>query len=112
MCFPFQVLPAPGDGQPEGYWDDVPQPVEGVAERGIPQDARLNSPRHGMEGYHPLVLGVSNSGIRPSLINDAWSTGSCGRRGPVRIPQCRISPRHPSTRTSQCSGELQFRFLI
>jgi len=60
MCSLFQALPTPNNGQLDSHWDDMPQPVEGVAERGIPQGPRLNSPHHGMEGYHPLMLGVSN----------------------------------------------------
>jgi len=113
--FLSQALPAPGDGQLEGHWDNVPQPAGGVAEQGIPQASRLNSPHHVMEGYQPLMLGVSNLSlpcIRPSLTNDTRSTGPCHCSSPVHIPQCRIYPRHPSTRTSQCSGELQFRLSI
>jgi len=73
MCLLFQAPPAPNDGRLEGNWEDVPQPVEGVAEQGILQDPRLNSPRQAMAGYHPPMLGVSNvglSGIRLSLTND------------------------------------------
>jgi len=89
--FLFQALPAPDDGQLEGHWDSVPQPPGGVAEQGIPQAPRLNSPHHVMEGYQPLMLGVSDlslSGIRPSLTTDIRSTGTGGCSGPVRIPQC------------------------
>jgi len=86
MYLLFQALSARDHGQLEGHWEDVPQPIEGVADRGIPQDPRLNSPYHDVAGYHPLMLGVSNfslSGIRSSL---TWSTGPCGCSGPVRIP--------------------------
>jgi len=77
MCFPFQAQPAPDDGQLEAHWGDVPQPVEGVAERGIPQGPRLNSPHHGVEGYYPPMLGVSNFSLPciTSLTNDTRSTG-------------------------------------
>ena len=114
-AFLFQALPAPDDGELEGHWDNVPQPAKGIAERGIPQGPRLNSPHHVMAGYQPLMLGVSNfslPGIRPSLTNDTWSTGPCGRSGSERIPLSRVCPRHPPTRTSQCSGEPRFRCPI
>ena len=78
MNFPFQALPARDNGQVEGHWEDVPRPVGGVADQGIPQDPRLNSPHHGVAGYNPLMPGVSNfslSGIRPSLTNDTRSIG-------------------------------------
>ena len=59
MCFPVQALPAPDNGQPDRHQEDVPQPIESVGEQGILQDPRLNLPHHGMEGYRPLILGVS-----------------------------------------------------
>ena len=113
MCFPFQALPAPDDGLLEG---NVPQPLGGIAERGIlvPQYPRLNSPHDGMAGHRPPMPGVSNfslSGVIPSWTNDTRSTGHGGCSGPVRIPRCRICPRHP-TWTYQCPGELQFRCPI
>ena len=73
MYLLFQTLPTPNDGRLEGNWEDVPQPVEGVAEQSIPQDPRLNFLRHDVAGYHPPMLGVSNFGLsdkRLSLTND------------------------------------------
>lgn len=73
IYLPFQALPASDDGRLEGNWEDVPQPVEGVAEQSIPQDPRPNFPRHDVVGYHPPMLGVSNfslSDVRLSLTND------------------------------------------
>ena len=115
MCLHFQAPHAPDGGQLGAHWEDVPQPVGGVIEQGMPQDP-LNVPHHGMGGHYPPMLGVSDFGLssvlRPSLTNDTRSTGPCGCSGPVRIPQCRVCPRHSSTRTSQWSSKLQFRFPI
>ena len=61
MCFSFQILPAANIGQLEDHWQDIAQPVGGLAEPGRLQDPyHLNVAYRGMADYHPLMPGVSN----------------------------------------------------
>jgi len=109
MCFSFQILPAANIGQLEDHWQDIAQPVGGLAEPGRPQDPyHLNVAYQGMADYHPLMPGVSN--FFQSIwyqTNENWSIGACGC--PIHIPQCRTCPRYPgpTTRASQCSSGFQ-----
>ena len=60
MCIPLQVPPAPGHGEPEGYHEDIPPPVGGVAGPGRVHDPHyINMAYQGIVDYRPQPVAVS-----------------------------------------------------
>ena len=61
MSVSLQVLPAADNGQLEGYQDNIPPQIRGIAGLVGQQDPHhIDVAYHGVVDYHPQPLGVSD----------------------------------------------------